>query len=450
VQERRTNEGVERLRGVPRIALLGLWLLALAGGCSASAGAEPAPTVILISMDGTRPADVTKETMPSLVGLGERGVVAERLVPVFPSNTFPNHVSLATGVAPERHGMVNNIFVDPERGVFDRRNLHTWIEVEPIWSVLEGQGITTASYFWVGSEGPWPGGHAPTHWKPFLKATPEGDKVVQMLEWLDLPEGSGRPHFIASWFRGADSLGHKTGPGTDRVRRFLGGQDAALASLIRGLEQRGLFATTTLIVVSDHGMVTAEREVDLGTALEQAGVRSRVFGIGGFATVVLDDGSASPARAVEVARTLGLEAYARERAPASWRVGHPRFGNVVVRAPVGTAVVHPRLRIAGFHGYDPEHESMSAIFYAAGRGVSPGTRLPAVHNLDVAPTVLALLGLEVPGWMERRPISALVPSGRASATLTSPAAEQPGPKPQPWRPLGGPSPGTTSERTERP
>lgn len=401
--------------------------LVLVGACARSSDAEtaPPPSVILISLDGTRPADVREETLPSLVALGRRGAVAERLVPVPPSNTFPNHVSLVTGVAPERHGLVNNIFVDPERGVFEKKDMPSWIEVEPIWSILEGVGIPTASYYWVGSEGQWPGGHAPTHWHPFSSKTPESDKVTQIFAWLDLPVGKGRPRFISSWFHGADKAGHVKGPGSAAVDASLVSQEAAIRRLIEGIEERGLWESTTLIFVSDHGMVAAEREIDVGAALKSAGIRAGVFGIGGFATVVLREGAAARPQVVELVRGLGLEAYERERAPASWRVANPRFGDVVVRAPVGTAVVYRGLALKGFHGYDPEHASMAAIFYAAGRGVEQGARLPAVRNLDVAPTVLALLGLGAPEWMEGRAIAAIVPSAGASATLPNSAAAPP-------------------------
>jgi arylsulfatase A-like enzyme len=73
------------------------------------------------------------------------------------------------------------------------------------------------------------------------------------------------------------------------------------------------------------------------------------------------------------------------------------------------AIVYPKIDLIGFHGYDPEHPSMAAIFVAFGRGARPGTRLPPVHSLDVAPTVLALLGVEVPDWMEGQPIAGLLP-----------------------------------------
>ncbi len=379
------------------------------------------PTVILISLDGTRPSEVRQETLPSLVALVDRGAVAERLIPVVPANTFPNHVTLVTGVSPERHGVVNNVFRDAEKGVFEKKDIPDWVEVEPLWSLLEGEGIATAAYYWVGSEGAWRSGQAPRHWRAFSSKTGEMKKVEQILAWLDLPQAQGRPRFISSWFHGADHAGHRYGPGSPEVQQSLLTQDPAIGRLVEGLDARGLFASTTLIVVSDHGMLAATRQIDLGSELEAAGIRASVFGIGGFASVALvgsgEHSSGAIDHVVAVARGLGLDALRRLEAPSSLRVAHPRFGDVVVRAPVGTAIVYGGLRLKGFHGYDPEHPDMAALFVAAGRGVVAGTKLPPQRSLDVAPTVLALLGVRVPGWMEGRPIEAIVPQAAASATL---------------------------------
>jgi arylsulfatase A-like enzyme len=38
---------------------------------------------------------------------------------------------------------------------------------------------------------------------------------------------------------------------------------------------------------------------------------------------------------------------------------------------------------------------MNAIFIANGKGIRPGTQLDAITNLDVAPTIAALLGLKL-------------------------------------------------------
>lgn len=375
--------------------------------------ASPAPTaVVLISLDGTRPADLQPEGLPSLLALAEQGAIAEALVPVDPSNTFPNHVSLATGVRPEVHRLVNNAFVDPERGRFTRSAPNEWIEAEPIWSVAERNGVRAASYFWVGSEGPWSGGPGPSENRKFSSLTSEKTKVNRILAWLAETDPAKRPRLVTAWFHGADHEGHEHGPGSPEGVRALLIQDAQIARLVREMEAAGLFETTTLIFVSDHGMVGAARRVELQARLREAGLRASVLGIGGFASVLLDGERRSEeglARTVEIVRGLGLEAHARETAPPDWHVDDPRFGDVVVRAPIGTAIVSARSRdLGGFHGYASDAPEMAGLLVARGRGVRPGTKLPRVSNLSVAPTVLRLLDLPVPAAMEAPAIEGLL------------------------------------------
>jgi len=383
------------------------------GAAASTGGAARPPSVVLISLDGTRPADLTREALPSLVRLAERGIRAAALVPVDPTNTFPNHVSLVTGVRPEIHRLVNNDFIDPDRGRFDRSTIESWIEAEPVWSIAERHGLPTASFYWVGSEGPWTGGPGPGEWKEFSSRTKERAKVDQILEWLDRKDPVTRPRFISSWFHGADHAAHVDGPGTRAVLRALAPQDREIDRLVRGMEARGLFRSTTLIFVSDHGMVSASRRVNLRRELAAVDADLRVIGVGGFASVVLGGPSETRARGqrmeaiVRRARALGLEAWIRAAAPVGWHVDDLRFGDVVVRAPIGTAIVTATTLIEGFHGYPSEEPEMAALFVAYGRGVRVGAELGVVSNLSVAPTVLRLLGLPIPEAMTAPPIAAL-------------------------------------------
>ena len=376
------------------------------------------PTVILISFDGTRPAAV--QGLPAFRRIATDGAWAERLIPAFPSNTFPNHVTFVTGVSPDRHGIVNNSFDDPLRGRYEYAADPTWIEVEPLWSLAARAGVVSAAYYWVGSEGAWRSGLAPRHWKAFDTATGETAKVEQILAWLDLPDARERPRLITSWFHGADGASHRFGPDSEIVAGVLAKQDLALGALLDGLEERGLSGSTTVLVVSDHGMTETQHTADLAEALTDAGLDATVIGGGGFAQVELRgdaDRGSRIARVVEIARGLGLEAWPNGQGPPEYAITNPRFGDVVVVAKLGTAIAEQsgigwllgivgleRFAMRGIHGHRPELPEMGALFGAIGRGVAAGARPGTVRAVDVAPTVLALLGLPIPEWMEGRPV----------------------------------------------
>lgn len=397
-------------RRLARLARLACAPLLAAALLACGAPAQAAPTVILISMDGTRPADLDSTELPALARMAREGARADRLVPVFPANTFPNHVTLVTGVSPDRHGIVNNVFDDPERGRFDYDSDPTWIESEPLWSILADHGMKSAAYYWVGSEGPWRNGRGPAEWRHFSSRTPESEKVDQILAWLDEPE-KDRPRLVTVWFHGADGEAHRHGPGAPEVIESLREQDAQLGRLLQHLDALGRWSETTLIVVSDHGMTAIEHTVDLQGALDDAGVSGRVHGGGGFVTVTLDHAAKDLDAALAAARGLGLDAWARGQGPPGLETRNPRFGDFVAMAPLGTAISPPgmlaRLRtslVGGGHGYRPDDPAMAGIFLALGRGVGAGVDPGEVRALDVAPTVLSLLGLPVPEAMEGRPI----------------------------------------------
>ena len=145
--------------------------------------------------------------------------------------------------------------------------------------------------------------------------------------------------------------------------------------------------------------------------LRSAGLELSLLGIGGFAIGVFDAGEVSEAnlkRALEITRGVGMQAWARTEAPADWHVDDVRFGDFVVRAPIGTAIVGSMTFIDGFHGYASSEPEMAGILVARGRGVSVGASLRRVSSLAIAPTVLELLGLPIPPQMKASPIRELL------------------------------------------
>lgn len=393
----------------------------------ASASAGAAPTVILLSWDGVRhdyPARVG-ERAPGLERLRREGAQAERLVPVFPSSTFPGHVSLATGTYPDRHGIVDNRFFDRERGEFRMANDASWIQAEPLWAAAERQGVPAAVFFWVGSETDWHGVGARYRKTPFDSGIGEARKVEQILAWLDLPVAQ-RPRLVMAWWHGADHAGHVAGPDDASVSDAMLEQDAHLVALLEGLDARHAWGETTLLLVSDHGMTRVAGEIPLRARVAALGVDARVSAGACVAHLFADD----PADVERLATGLSDLGNARvlrgAELPDSMRLRHPtRTGDLVVLADPGFVFrdAGARERIwrfvgglfgwsTGMHGYDPELPDMGGVLLAKGRGVAPGTQLPAQRMIDVAPTVAALLGIDAPRQSEGTPIRALLPAAR--------------------------------------
>lgn len=412
------------MRGVKMLGLV--VLLALTIGGPTSIRAEE-PIVIVLSWDGVRHDYLDRAHFPALKRMEQQGIRAERLIPVFPSNTFPNHVALATGTHADRHGIVNNVFRDSERGLYDYSKEADWLDAEPIWSAAERQGVRAATFFWVGSETDWSGTGATFRMTPFDGDIGEAEKVDQIVAWLDLP-AARRPGLIMAWWHGADGVGHVKGPNHPGIVDQLARQDAHLARLLAEIDDLDIWDHTTLMVVSDHGMTEVNEIIEVRGPLENAGINAEVISAAATATVFLKDPTTQP-EALRVLRDIPeVVVYAAEDLPAELRIRHPsRNGDLMlITTPPRTFFQPGLLRSVGhyiggilfdwklgMHGYTTDHPDMGAILLAMGRGVPKGVRIGPVDNIQVAPTIAKLLGIAPPAQAEGSPIPEFAADGDA-------------------------------------
>ncbi len=381
-----------------RILIVCLTLLLAA--CATSTRPQPdggRALTVLISIDGFRADYLTRGVTPTLSALAAQGATGP-MRPSYPSVTFPNHYTLVTGKHPDHHGIVGNSFIDPVLGRFTMANKEPgfWDQAEPIWITAEKAGLTTATMFWPGSETEQQG-ERPTHWAPFDQAVTGDQRVVRLLGWLD---ETPRPDLATLYFDTIDTVGHTFGPDTPEVDRALAEVDASVARLIAGLQARGLWERTHLIVVSDHGMAqtSPERVTYLDDLVDPAAIQILYAGSSVFA-------EPAPGRAEEVRRALIRrhahgECWTRETIPARLVLGsNPRVPSIVCAADVGWLFVprsRPVTKIGGAHGYDNVASEMQALFIAHGPDIAPGVVLRDMDSVDVQPLLGRLLGIAVP------------------------------------------------------
>jgi predicted AlkP superfamily pyrophosphatase or phosphodiesterase len=212
--------------------------LALAFAASLVARGATPPPLILISLDGFRWDYCAKhpQETPHLRKLAAEGVSARALIPVFPSNTFPNHYSIVTGLYPSHHGIINNDLFDQKTGAFfhyksplsvrDPR----WWGGEPIWATAVRQGRTSATCYWVGAEAE-SAGVRPTYWRPYDYADhPFAARIEEIVRWLRLPEGQ-RPAVLALYYEETNSIGHRTGPDSAETAAAIRMLDAQVGAI---------------------------------------------------------------------------------------------------------------------------------------------------------------------------------------------------------------------------
>jgi predicted AlkP superfamily pyrophosphatase or phosphodiesterase len=388
------------------ILAAGLAVLALLAGCATTPGPKPAPPLLLISLDGFRWDYCAKypEATPHLRQLAREGCAARGLIPVYPSNTFPNHYSIVTGLYPAHHGIINNEMFDPASQTLFHYNRPAsagdsrWWGGEPIWVTAVKQGHPSACSFWPGSEAEI-SGVRPTYWKPWDYSIPFEKRLDEVAGWLRLPLEQ-RPAVITFYLEETNSAGHKYGPDSPELVAAVRLLDGRIGAILDRLKSDG--RAVNVVVVSDHGMtpISPDRVIVLDDYLDPSLVQVDFFG-SAAGVRPLDGNARSVVRALS-ALPPQAKAYLSQDLPARFHLdGNPRIPPVWIVAEAGWEIEmrnhfkSVRLRfLKGDHGFDPALDSMHGILLASGPSFQHGVVIEPVENVQIYNLLCAALQLK--------------------------------------------------------
>ncbi len=356
------------------------------------------PYVVMLSMDGFRWDYPDRYSTPNLDRIAKTGVKASSLQPSYPTKTFPNHYSIATGLYPDHHGIVQNSFYDPRLDrVFrmgDRsavRDSMFW-EGEAIWETAEKQGVTTASYFWVGTESNET--YSPEYRKFFESGFPYSQQIDTVMHWLKLPSPE-RPRLVMLYFDEPDLTSHSSGPVSEETRIVVERLDSLVGVITHKLRkvERQEKIRINLIIVSDHGMgaIPAGNTVFLEDILDLSRIR-RINGGSPVITLEPDPGYTDEAYRL-LNSTSHIRVWKRSELPVHYQYGtHKRIPELVVEADSSYGLEIRRKAKGerqkndyslGTHGYDPWNRDMHGIFYATGPAFKENHVQPVFENVAI-------------------------------------------------------------------
>jgi predicted AlkP superfamily pyrophosphatase or phosphodiesterase len=358
--------------------------------------------VLLVSFDAFR-WDYSKiYKTPNLNKMAKEGVKADRLISSFPTVTFPNHYSIATGLYPDHHGLVNNTFYAPDLNLLYRIGDRKAIENpafyggEPIWVTAKKQGLKTASFFWVGSEAPVEG-IQPDYWKKYDANVTYTERIDTVVKWLGYPDGK-RPELVTLYFDEPDATSHDFGPVSPETGEVVNYLDSMLGVLRTKLSQLLVFKKLNLIVLSDHGMsqLSSEKYIDLKSIVPERMI-SGIWGGNPVYLIKPAEGKADSLLLL-INRTKGVRAWRKGSLPEKWHYGtNPRIPEVVAVADSSWYIsTRPFIGTltGGAHGYDNHNSDMFAIFYAAGPAFKKAYSVKEFNNVDVYDLICRILDLK--------------------------------------------------------
>jgi len=390
----------------PRIRAAATTLLLVLSACAGCA--EDSPPLLLVSMDAFRwdycalhPAET-----PHLRQLAREGISAHALIPVYPSNTFPNHYSIVTGLYPSHHGIINNYMFDPALGLFFHYNqavsVHDdrWWGGEPIWITAVKQGRASACSFWVGSEAAVEG-LRPTFWKKYDYSIPFEKRLAELVGWLTLPAPQ-RPAIVTFYLEETNSAGHRYGPDSPELTAAVKLLDDRIGMIMERLAAEKL--SVNLVVVSDHGMTNCgpDRVILLDDYLDLNKVQVDFDETSVGLRPLAGSDVAAIMRALEKLPTHA-KAYRAGEMPARFHIDprNPRVPPVWIMPDEGWHVMRRGLFesvknkfLKGQHGYDSALPSMHGILIAHGPSFKTGGAvIDDVENIHIYNLLCAALHL---------------------------------------------------------
>jgi predicted AlkP superfamily pyrophosphatase or phosphodiesterase len=368
------------------------------------------PTVILIALDGFRADYLEKYQPKTLNDLARKGVRAKWLIPSFPTKTFPNHYTVATGLYPDNHGIVENNMYDVN---FDAEFHHgseevlkgRWWGGEPIWVTAEKQGQRSAAYFFPGTEAEILGVR-PTFYKAYNGKVPNELRVDTILSWLDLPQDK-RPTMLTLYFSLIDDAGHEFTGDAIETRYEVQNIDRLIGRLVDGLKSRKIDRQANLIFFSDHGMQTyTRRNAIILDEMFDTQLAERVFYIGEISQIFPKPGKENEIyNAIKSKLPLNAKIYRKSELPERYKFGkHHRIAPLLVLPDAGSIVMTRKEydkakkdgtldKTRGAHGYDNQLESMRATFIAHGAAFKKGLVVEPFENVEIYNLMAKILGL---------------------------------------------------------
>ncbi len=453
-------------------------------------GAPATHAHLVIVVDGLRPDYVTPALMPRLTRLGRRGVVFTRHHSVFPTVTRVNASSMTTGAYPETHGLLGNTVYIPSvnatKGINtgSRENLEAiarangpLLHAPSLGEILPAAGKTlfvaasgtSGAAFLLNTRG----SGAVIH-QEFTRPASLGAHLLEKLgpvppsampnaalntravdAYLTIGLDEMRPDVAFLWISDPDHTAHDKGVGSETTNDALRLVDGEIGRIEDALKAKGFADRTNVIVASDHGFSTHTGALELAALVAPFAKPLP----DGSSDIVVAEGAIHFRAGVDAARVAAIVAmlqrrpevgaiFTRSARPggaegvvpgtlsfdvARWN--HPRSAEILVSANwtgdkngAGYPGTTADGGVAG-HGTSSPYDVHNTLIAAGPDFREHASSDAPTGNVDLAPTLLRLLGIAIPVSMtgrvieeglRNRPRIAAVPVDRVTQTVKSP------------------------------
>jgi predicted AlkP superfamily pyrophosphatase or phosphodiesterase len=422
---------------------------------SQSSAAKPIQHVLIVTIDGMKPETYTEPgshglKVTTLREMVRNGASSDGVQSVMPTVTYPSHTSMVTGVNPAAHGIYTNPAWDPLNQNFGGYRWYTEdIRVPTLWQIARQEGLKTVLIHWPVTVGAQADLNVPEYWRASI---PEDMKLLRALSapgifekvatqfpdfktdvpaieltdaiWTDVAcyaIENLKPNLLLLHLAMVDHWEHEKGPFSAEANAATETADAQIARLISSAKKAGIWQTSVLVILSDHGFAPISQEMRPGVLLQQKGLitldaknqgritdwKASEIIDGGSAYLYVKDPEDDATRAglhnifdpLVAAEGGGIRRIASHDEIIA--MGGDPNAFLALEASDGTSFaagytgdLKGPSRGGGTHGYFPDRKEMRASMIIYGPAIGPG-KIDHARLIDVAPTVAAWLGLKL-------------------------------------------------------
>lgn len=400
---------MKKLYSLGMVALVATFLVACGGNPNGRGSDQEEKYVVILSMDAFRHDLCDLYDTPTLDSIASVGVFS-KVAPCFPSNTFPNHYSMATGLHPDHHGIVNNSFYDKSLGLSysigdnEARVNPDFYKGEPIWNTVERQGLTAHVYTWVGVEAPI-NNHFPTKYLIYDSRRTRRELADHVLEALCNPNVEEIPNLTMWYFDEPDAVEHSYSPTSDETKAVVEDIDNVLAYFMSEVRKSPIYEKINFIFTADHGMTELNPEKYYNVYDLIPGEAKYYYNSNPLTIEPVAGKLESVYNTLKAHEEEGhYRVWMREDMPEEYHYGTytDRIYPIVLLADTGWKVVYnkeadkgrPKPK-ASSHGYDPFHPDMQMAFFACGPAFKSGyVHEKTFQNLNDHLIIAHILGIE--------------------------------------------------------
>lgn len=409
--------------------------------------------LVMISLDAVGARDIPYLcTLPNFKKLWERAARCAHVQSVYPSITYPAHVSIVTGKKPVHHGVINNTRLQPMRPDPDWMWQRKFVKGTTLYDEAIKKGWTVASLLWpvtaksrvtynlpeVFANRPWQ--------NQILVSALNGSAAYELLlnqKFGHLRDGVRQPaldnfvhasalYTIAHYnpdmmmihFTDVDTNRHIYGVDHPKIKDAFKRHDQRLGELMRALEASGDMDKTTIVILGDHCQFDTERVVYFNYLLAREGfLKADGDKITDYTfiskncdgcTYIYENPKKKPTKEEFEKLTELLQKckedplYGIDRIFTGKEAGELGADDTCVylieaKAPVFYldachTLTEPvsemkKGKMRGTHGYLPDKPDYETFFMTFGYGIKEGTEIPSMHLYDEGPTLAKIIGV---------------------------------------------------------